>query len=57
MPCVLTHIGDVPILDGDIRAGDDLSGLDNDPFSVEDHQIGREASHGDADKCAGEFER
>src|ERR1044071_4403031 len=41
---ILAHISDMSILDGNIRAGDDLAGLHADPLSVLDHQIGRDAS-------------
>ncbi len=55
MTRIFTHIGNMPVDHGNIRAGDDLSGLDAYPFAVEDDQVGRNASHGDIDECAGKF--
>ena len=52
---VFPYIGNMPIFNGNIRTGDDLTGLHADPFAVEDDQVGRNASHGDIDECAGKF--
>jgi hypothetical protein len=57
MAGVLPHIGNVTLLDCNIRTGDDLPGLDGYPAAIADDQVRRKAAHGDIDECAGEFRR
>src|SRR3972149_4753895 len=52
---IFSDVGDVPVLDGNIRTGDDLTRLDRHPFAIEDHQVGRDASHGGIYERTGEF--
>ncbi|MCY1237915.1 hypothetical protein D9M72_506280 [compost metagenome] len=47
---VRADIGEAASFDGDIGAGNDLAGIDVDPFSIADHEIGRLAAHGNVDQ-------
>ncbi len=55
VPGILTDVGNVPILDRDIGARDDLPRLHADPIAVLNHQVSRDTSHGDIDQRTSQF--
>ncbi len=55
MAGIRSHIGNVPIHNGNIGMRDKLAGLNADPSSITDHKVGRGASHGNINERTGKF--
>src|SRR5512143_3502450 len=52
---ILTDIGDMTILDGNIRVRDDLARLDTHPLTVANHKVSGGTSHGGIDEGVSQF--